>query len=241
MAVILGGGTNIQLASAYSAPVSPIVTSGLVFHVDAANPTSYPGTGTTWFDLTSNANNLVMSTTPPVYNAGNGGYFTFNGSTNEFIDGNNSSLWLTTGITIEAFVYGNSFTAQGNILDKNGNSGYRFRVNNSNRVEFIAQVAAKNYSTNATINTNQWYHLVVTHGTTGAIYINGVAQTISGSGNTSPLFITLANSNPLKVGRSAFTNEAFNGRIGLTRLYNRALTAAEVLQNFNADRARFGI
>jgi hypothetical protein len=241
MAIVLGGGTKIYLSSGYSAPVAPIVEGGLVFHVDAANPASYPGTGTTWFDLTSNANNLVMSATPPVYNAGNGGYFTFNGSTNEFIDGNNSSLWLITGITIEAFIYGSSFTAQGNILDKNGNSGYRFRVNNSNRVEFIAQAATKSYSTNATINTNQWYHVVVTHGATGAIYINGVAQTISGSGNTSPLFITLANSGSLKVGRSLFTSEAFNGRIGLTRLYNRALTAAEVLQNFNATRNRYGV
>ena len=78
----------------------PVITTDLVFYVDAGNTSSYPGTGTTWSDLSGNARNFTL-TNGPIYNSGNGGYFAFDG-VNDFAQG--PSLNVGTGFTIECWV-----------------------------------------------------------------------------------------------------------------------------------------
>ena len=79
-----------------------IITDGLVLALDAASPRSYPGTGTTWYDLSGNGNNGTNSNI--TYSSTNGGIFYFNNSSSVSLISNSPSLNPTTGLTIESWV-----------------------------------------------------------------------------------------------------------------------------------------
>jgi len=226
--------------------VGSIVTDGLVLHLDAANYKSYPGSGTTWTDLTIN-NNSGSLINGPTFSFPNGGSIVFNG-TNNYVDcGNNSSLQITKG-TISAWIKttspGSSYRS---IIAKQNN--YSLFVNDSILVTYdwgnnltrttgvnIADGNWKNVSMTFTESTG-------TPSNNAIIYLNGspiLTTTIKYVNDTIEVQLSGGGtSNALPGGSRPI--QTLSGSIALAQIYNRALSATEVLQNYNAVKRRFGI
>jgi len=242
-----------------------IVKDGLVFDIDAAKRDSYPGTGTAWNDISGFQNNGVL-TNGPTFNNSNGGSIVFDGA-DDYVDsiGTTSTFdyfcsigtfsigfWLNpNAINVRAFFIGNILTNTEKgwfIAVEYGAAGY-----GNNCIRFQAAGNATNTrliagSTNDSTVTTGWKHYfyTVTNGDyIGQWYINGVSSTTTtmvGTGNavqgayySGPLARTL------NIGRANYTSTVLPlaGRISNTLVYNRQLSAAEVLQNYNATKGRY--
>lgn len=220
-----------------------VVLDGLVMYLDAANPRSYPGNGTNWYDLSSSKMTGVL-TGSPTYNSN--GYFTFNGAGAYVECGTNTitgssaftlSSWFNTATVSKysgAITIGTSGT---------GTSAYIGTVN-ATQVGTSQSIGGGFYSNNwgtgvTTLNT--WLQIVFTYagGASGlsTFYVNGIVklnQNYSGTPNIASTYT--------RIGRIGIdTLYDVNGSIGIAQIYNRALTAAEVSQNFQALRGRYGI
>lgn len=215
-----------------------IVTNGLVLCVDAGNPRSYSGSGTQWNDATSSGFNFTL-TNGPVYSSSNLGSFTFDG-VNDFASASDNTALNTQTPTVEVWVRTNATTQNGFWFEKGTvNSQYslfqegdqiRWRMN-------IGGITQLSTTTASFMNTSNWFQVVGTY-TSGSriLYINGVqvssdTQTGTISTNASGMYIGSYNSG----------GYYYNGALSICRVYNRVLSAAEVLQNFNAVRGRYGI
>ena len=215
-----------------------IVTSGLVLCLDAANPKSYPGSGTVLNDISGNGNGALA--TSVTYNSANLGFFQFNG-TDRFWAGNLTSPAVGSSITIEA-VINLSDVAGTKAIFSHGRSGTSFAcgmIINGTSMRFRNSTNDYALSSPTTLTTGQWYHLVLSTtslGTTG--YCNGTSQ------GTTAQTITTNSITDYHIGRrsSNVASEFMNGNIAYVRVYhNKALSEAEVQQNFNAIRGRYGI
>jgi Tfp pilus assembly protein PilV len=228
---------------------SPIVTNGLVLNLDAANSASYPGTGTTWFDLSGNGNNGTLMNSP-VYSATNGGYLSFDGIDDYVNSGNNSSLMPTTAVTFAAWIKPSASSNYRTILSKGYDTtdgGYALRMTrDSEPIKLFSQVYNSSNSIASSglynnIAINNWYYVVGTYdGTNVRLFINGVQSEVTGSltGNIK------TNTLPVKIGMissASSTSEYYTGLISSVSIYNRALSASEITQNFNALRGRYGL
>ncbi len=214
-----------------------IVTSGLVLCLDAANKNSYKGSGTSWLDLSGNNNTGTLTNTPTFSNT-NGGNFTFNGTT-QYVDcGSSATLQINVG-TISAWIKTTTNDANYRaIICLQGN--YGLFVKSSVLITYdwgnnIDRATATN------VIDGNWKNVVMTFSNNvgtpsnnAILYVNGVSVL-----TTTTKF--LSNSSNLLFGYGNSVNQYFNGSISNGLIYNRVLTAAEVLQNFNAVRRRFGI
>jgi hypothetical protein len=212
-----------------------IVTDGLVLHLDAGNSTSYPGSGTTWTDLSGNGNNGTL-TNGPTYSSADGGSIVFDGSndyapigTSQFPFGASPgtlSSWVRTN-TISASYrwivsYGQASGSQSRFLGFNGTTYYFGGYGND--------------ITASGVPLNTWFNMVgVYDGTNASMYINGALV----SGPTAKSWNTVANN--AQIGRQTNASEYWSGNISQVQIYNRALTATEITQNFNALRGRYGL
>jgi len=222
---------------------SRIVTENLVLCLDAANSKSYPGSGTTWTDLSGNNNHGTL-TNGVSYTDNNRGALSFDGVDDGVNIPHNSNIDIRNQITIECLFYLNSFTAGGPYTDRSTlitkAYSYYMTIGPSGKIDVYFYGTGGYFSSNSSVNLNQWTHVVVTfNGSTINWYINSIIdKSLSQSGTITP-----ARDGDLGIGRELFENygRGMNGRIANTQIYNRALTAAEVSQNFNALRGRFGI
>jgi len=229
-----------------------IVTSGLVLCLDAADKKSYSGSGTAWNDLSGNNRNGTL-TNGPTFSSANGGSVAFNG-TNAYVAMPSGSLRSYTGTRSSASVWFktaiSSSTRQVIFGDWDSTGSLE-----TARLELTAYGSpssgkvggAINYKagdsqvpvdSTTTISTNVWYNVVLQYnGTSTELYLNGILE---GSKNTSE---TGGNSTgQFAIARAGNFHALFlNGSIANVIIYNRALSATEVLQNFNATRGRFGI
>ena len=242
---------SIQITNGYTlsrnvAAVPSIVTSGLMVNLDAGNASSYPGSGTTWTDLSGNGNNVTLYNSP-TYNSGNSGYLTFNGS-NQYGAGTDLDLDY---ITIDAWVMSTSGGNNGYIVNKNYNGStvpYSISLGNTqfgatNGIGFYGPGGSgqgwfvTNVGTNI-MNTSIWYNVVGTFdGSILKYYLNNsLNASYSPSVNILP-----KNNNVFDVGRYLNDNSYFGGRIAIVRIYNRALSTIEIEQNYNANKTRFGL
>jgi len=212
-------------------PVPSIVTSGLVMHLDAGDAASYPGSGTAWTDLSGNGNNGTL-TNGPTYSAADGGSIVFDGSNDSVICGNAASLQIST-YTLEIWFKATS-----------ANSGYRgLLVKELAYGLYLLNNILGAYDTPTTVflstginaGDGVWRQAVVTMTAGGSrtIYVNA-ASIISGTGSVG------SQSNSVTVG-SAAAKQYSQSNIAISRIYNRALSAAEIQQNFDAQKARFGL
>ena len=220
-----------------------MVTDGLVLSLDAANTKSYPKSGTTWTDLSGNSNTGTL-TNGPTFSAGNMGSIVFDG-VDDYISGtNNSSLQLLNDLTIGAWVkLGSGGNASQGIFEKMINinySGYGI-TRQDDYFKFWTGGGGTFAYTNSNItysSGNNWYYVVGRRmAGNNRLFINSILQTDS----QSP---PLSDSGEVYViGRyySNIANYYFVGNIAQTSLYNRALTDAEILQNYNATKSRFGL
>lgn len=221
-----------------------LVLSGLTLCLDAGNPKSYPGSGTTWTDLSgiNSSGELVNS---PTYNSSNLGYFQF--VTDDYARIPNNTALDTQTPTVEVWVKTNATTQSGFWFEKGDvNTQYSLFQEGSViqwRQYFSSGQGLTNLSTvTATyMNTSSWYQVVGTY-TSGArrLYINGVlvnSDSQSGTINT--------NASGMSIGVFGGYNGArgyyYNGNLSICKIYNRALSADEISQNFNALRGRYGI
>lgn len=244
MSSVFDTGGYIGTSVTYPTVVPNIVSSGLVLHLDAGNTTSYPGTGTTWFDLSGNALNGTLTNT--TFSSLNGGSFAFNGTSSVVAIPNSTSL-DNQSFTIEVWVKTNNTSQNGFWFEKGTvNTQYSFFQESSNgriycRVYTTGVVDTITAVTASFMNTSTWYQCVFTF-TSGAqkLYIN---KTDAGTGTTSGTIAT--NNGGMSIGAYGGFNGArgyyFNGNIAIERIYNRALTLAEITQNYNVHKTRFGL
>ena len=185
----------------------------------------------------SGRGNFGTTVNSPTYSSANGGYIYFDG-TDEYATVPPNSGWaFGENGTVEQWVY-----VAGN---NGGNDRFWCVNNNSSGLDAYLNGASYNIGfhggvvlTTTTISQNTWVHFVVTY-TSGTIkvYFNTVEQGLSGT--TTGYNIT--NNGTLYIGRYIVAPYELNGRISSMKIYNRALTAAEITQNFNALRSRFSI
>ena len=220
---------------------SSIVTNGLVLCLDAGNPRSYPGTGSTWYDVSGNKtpSSLLNS---PAYTATGGGYFTFDGiddygTVENTTLGNGNiawtcSAWVKTTTTVNDLGHGSvlSNTSGGPVYSMMG-------VNAGKIVYWTYQNSAWAQKLGvATVNNNVWHMLTWVNYTnyTMDMYVDGVID--SNVANS-----TSGNNNPINMLGGSWAAR-FSGLISqITMYYNVALTASQVAQNFNVTRGRYGV
>ena len=216
-----------------------IVTSGLVLCLDAADKNSYPGSGTGWYNLSGTINTGTL-TNGPTFNGGNGGSIVFDG-VDDHVTGIGSSIvpTSTAPYTVSVWCYRNSNNSSyREMLAQwtNANSGNSFFFGFANSdVRFT-----DNWNTITVAgagNINVWMNLVGVYTVSNAyIYLNGVLAATKGSG------FTYTGTGPFIIGKQGeLSAEYFDGRISNVLVYNRALSATEVLQNYNATKTRFGL
>lgn len=226
-----------------------IITNGLILNLDAANRKSYPTTGASWTDLTTNKINCTLYNSP-TFSSSNVGYLTFNG-TNQYAQiPVNSSYSFSTSFTLGCWFYANSngIDSTLEIFHKRNNAptyvsygiSWRLPTGSSNnnlfsRVGFTDGTVSDLNS--STLSVSGWYYGVQTYnGSSHILYINGlpnVSGSVSKTIKDDGIAPTIASFNG--------SSEFFSGRVSICQLYNRALTAFEILQNYNATKGRFGL
>jgi hypothetical protein len=219
---------------------SSIVTSGLGMCLDAGNPRSYPGSGTNWYDVSGNlnTNSLING---PTYNSSNGGTLIFDG-VNDYSSGTNTSSLYTGDMTAEAWIKVNASSLDWvRIVGTGGNSGNRtfgLWYATDRRILWQRYGAGDPsiYPTTPVLDIGSWYHVVATTtGSSHVLYLNGVSIGTGTGAGPWP-----ASGEAITVGFAGFHTYT-NSNIGIVRLYTVGLTATQVLQNFNANRGRYGI
>ena len=218
------------------------VSSGLVLYLDAANARSYPRTGPTWFDRSGNGNNGTLEGGVG-YSGSNFGTLTFDG-TDDYIGAGNLGSFYSQG-TISYWMnssavenYRNPFSTHFYL-----NSGIRFEQDSSGSFYIVIGNDSDsynifNYVSGSSLMQNVWYNVVIvwntsTNNATG--YLNNVQKF-----NSSHTFwATTLPSITIGVGYGG--GRYFKGNISKVSVYNRALTAAEIAQNYNALKGRYGL
>jgi hypothetical protein len=216
------------------------VTDGLVLALDAANPKSYSGSGaTTWRDLSGNSNTGTLVNSP-TYNAANGGYLSFNGSNQYSTVSNNItsgtgdfavSIWVyKTEIVANRYLW--DFGSNGGTLSSGTGDGPGFRYYNP-----TIGIGSPLYTSGPIHNINTWYNIVISRisGTT-YFYSNGsLIVSAADSGNIGSW------GTALRIGGYGGGGGYYHqGNISNLLVYkNKGLTAAEVLQNYNALKSRY--
>ena len=231
-----------------------IVTNGLVLSLDAADQNSYVSGSATWNDLSGNNNtgSFLVTGSNAVsasYNSSNNGNIVFN--TGSYVDcGNPTTLTSVNNVSVNVWfkiAIAPTATFQGIIAKRNGSAGvttnYGINFNNSIFQSYYSvttfRTCAVGFSTYFTAGT--WYNVCATFAANGAntdavLYRNGVAIATSGSlvGNVTS---SIAN---LTIGNDS-ANEPFSGSVANVQIYNRTLSATEILQNYNALKSRFNL
>jgi hypothetical protein len=223
-----------------------IVTQGLVLDLDAGKRDSYVGTGTAWNDISGNRNNgtLVNGIT---FDTENDGSIVFDG-TNDYVNlGTSNALKFTRNFTLSLWLKFNSTNNGQTIISNNEAGGYGiiYKFGSSTKIETWYYINgsyrfAGDEASNYTLGS--WYYITSTFdGVNINFYRNGnLIQTLNAPGNvtTTNEPLTLA-ANP-NTGGTAF-QDFFNGNISIVHIYNKSLSASEVLQNYNATKGRFGL
>lgn len=222
------------------------VTDGLVLYYDPSNSSSYSGSGTTINDLSGNGLNGTMSditfTSP---------YFSYNGSSSQISVPDNALLEPGSGDwSIEFWVNHSVISGSSRILIAKTDGGlasewgYGLRTGgNGNTFMEIGNGTSSLQSSISVLTTNIWYQVV---GVWTNVASNSLALYINGNliGSISHSYASIKNTtSPLYIG--SFNGGQFpqwlNGRMGVVRMYNKALSGSEVTQNFNADKSKYGI
>jgi hypothetical protein len=222
-----------------------IVTDGLVLALDAGNTKSYVSGSTTWFDKSGYGYNGTL-TNGPTFNSANGGSIVFDG-TNDYANLGNILNLGYSGATLSAWIKTTANQEYATIVGKayygsiDGRYSLHARSNGALGIMTQAGGNIEAVSTTGLINTGNWVFVVgvIDRISGNTLYVNGV-QVGAVSGNSSAsnwstsdnFTVGFYNNNP-----SGF----FNGNISQVAMHNRALTQAEITQNFNALRGRFGI
>lgn len=222
-----------------------IVKDGLVLDLDAAKKDSYPGSGTTWSDISGNQNNGTL-TNGPTFNSDNGGSIVFDG-TNDYVNCGNILNYTSQNFTFSCWVFINSLLTnaggQGPSLFYKGsyrNNGYYNQIGQDGSINFITNTNPEvNTATlPGTIVAGNTYNITFTrNGASVRIYVNGIDLTSTiGVHTTIPSSTSNFNIASYNQGQIVANIRMYN-----FLNYNKALTAQEILQNYNALKGRYGL
>jgi len=217
--------------------VKNIITDNLLVHLDAQNKNSYGGSGTTWTDLIGNYNATMYNS--PTYNTDTPTNLQLNGS-NQYIE--LGSFFTYNYFTISIWVNaGGSQTTYADIFDNN-HTGTRNLVCQQNADSLnqygFTVIGASNYSDVGffSLSTNTWTLLTFTFdGSIARGYKNG--SLFGTGGSCTPNW----SSQYFRLGQWGGGGRNWNGKYGNFMIYTRALSASEVLQNYNVQKGRFGL
>jgi len=214
----------------------------LVLALDAAERLSYPRTGTTWRDLSGNSNNGTL-TNGPTFSAGNQGSIVFDG-TNDYVGSFPTQISGVGSKTICAFIYPTTTSRAGICGTRSVNGdGWVFTINRttSGNLSYFHTGTATEIQVAAGIVTNTWTQVCVTYSTTSTtiiLYKNGYQVGTSFTTAVPPVSSAFNG----VIGDEEYTfSVPFKGNMSSVQIYNRALTAVEILQNYNATKSRFGL
>ena len=238
---IFVGGTGYGNAFLFKDNCTLQVSSNLIRSYDINNRFSYNGTGTTLGDVSGNGidGTLVNGVG---YNNSNGGSIVFDGS-NDYVSFS-SGLPSTDDLTYEAWVNPSSFSGFNVILNHdNWSTGYVHFQFDQGALHFdlhCCQVGGQAISSTYNFTTNTWYQVAAVYSKSlgqVSFYVNG---TLTNTVNLTGSIPTITNSS-LKLGSWNGNDRFFNGKIGLVRIYNSALSASDIQTNFNGSKTRFGL
>ena len=217
-----------------------IVRDGLVLHLDAANVKSYPGSGSTWKDLSGQGNDGTLYGSPS-FNSYNNGSFNFDES-NDYVNCGLNGVFNKNSYTKIAWFRPESTTY--NLISGGNDAGagdygeHAFWLNGTSTT--VTAGHNNNWTTvsyNAGDMLNQWWCAAVTFNSSSGwvLYLNGEivdtdASTTVHTGNTGIL-----------IGAYTPASNLFDGDIAIAQVYSKTLSASEIQQNFNATRDRYGI
>lgn len=205
-------------------------TEGLVIHLDASDRTSYQSSGATWLDISGNRNNATLQN-GPTYDVTFGGSIAFDGTNdNAYIN-----YALLSTFTIEVWVKWNSGpTVYSRIISNSPSDNFEVGVDSSRRISYYPNGSGAWQEVITTLTTG-WNLLTITKtGTSIIFYLNG-SSAYSGS------ITNIASPTGIYLAKRYTGGEPSGINIPIFRKYNRVLTAEEVLQNYNAEKARFGL
>jgi len=217
--------------------VPSIVTDGLVLHLDAGDSASYPGSGTTWTDLSGNGNNGTIS--GATYSSNESGYLDFDGS-NDYV--NLGSFFTFSNFTISLWVYpGSTQTTYADIFDNNhtGTQNFVCQQNYNNVNQYSFGVSGSSGTSLFTLSANVWQYLTFTYNNSVAsAYINGAFHSSGAPGGPANYVNPILN---IARWSSQYGGRHWNGRVSYFTAYNKVLTASEITQNYNALKGRYGL
>ncbi len=231
----------------YSGP--PSAADGLVLYLDAANSASYSGTGNTWYDLSGNSNKATFVDSPSFQSAPQS-FFNFDGSNDYMTIVRSSSMSPTSGLTQEVWfnfsTIPNAAIFIGLQYGSSTNNTYALWMESSTiygGVNTSGSFAAIGIGI-SNISGNKWHNLVHTYdGLAQRLYLDGV---LLNSSNITGSIQYDANNTRVLIGAddngSGYNNGAgyfHSGKINQIKIYNRALSASEIFQNYNASKKRY--
>ena len=247
----LFGGNNNYVAPAAAVFQGPaIVTTDLLLNLDAENPASYPGNGNIWYDLSTNSNNGTIGTNTIANTSTSPKKFTFDGTSSNvsFVSSKfntpftgktvmvAATMDASFGTNLYRLLFGNEFNSgvsrNFNFYIRQNGSGYQLHFSTADQwwLSDVVQLV-----------TNQWYIFSFTQNANTVIfYVNGVSVgTFTGPSAGAGI--------PSVVQYKSVTNEFLGGNgswfgdINTALVYKRGLSNAEILQNYNALKSRFGL
>ena len=222
-----------------------IVTNGLVLALNAADKNSYPGSGTTWTDMSGNGNNGTL-TNSPTFSSANGGSIVFDGVDDYVSIPNtvsirppNTSSWnfwvYPTSLSGYRCIFGNFGTTQAYIAFHLSISTINLRIEAADNNGYPGTGGWVDSTTNITVPLNTYTNVSITYnGSNFSCYKNG-------SFSDSVAYIGGLGTNTQAFNIGAFWAGSWNGNIASAQIYNKVLSASEIAQNYNAQKSRFGL
>jgi hypothetical protein len=207
--------------------------------LDAGNASSYPGSGTAWTDLSGNSRNGTL-TNGPTYTSADGGSIVFDG-TNDFVQCSGSIT--ATAATFVTWIRRNGTQSDydGIIYSRGATAtGIQF-FGTTNRIAYTWNNAVNTYTWNSglTLPDLTWCMIAVSVTSSSATAYLCQSSGITSATNT--VSHTSTTLNDIKIGQDDLGGRFFTGNIATAMIYDRALSAAEITQNFNALRGRYGL
>ena len=234
------GAQNNYVAPGITNPRSGISTTDLLLYLDADNPNSYSGTGNIWYDLSSNLNHGTLASTSMASISSTPKKFTFNGTSGNnvsFVSSKFNVPYTGKTVIVAAKMYANFGTSLFRALfGNNGNRNFNFYIyQNGSGYQLHFSAGSWGLSDVLPLATGQWYIFAASQdANTIRYYVNGVLVGTT-TGTSVQQFQSSTNE---------FLGNADNywlGEINTALIYKRGLSTAEILQNFNELKSRFGL
>jgi hypothetical protein len=244
--------------SVFSGPRIINPSSGLLLELDAANIKSYSGSGSAWNDLSGNGNNSTLKNTVFFSNTSSG-YLTFNG-TDSYAQVSTNVADNLAAMTVAAWIRCNLvIPTDGTIVAKAPSLGlgwgfYLANINSTvsgERISFLSvdslgAIIQRNATSTVTAD-NKWHYVVASctslKGSSSSVinlYQDGVLLPSADNGSSGNV-VNISNAGTVTIGSDYDNVYPLPVSVALVQIYNRALSTDEILQNFNAQRGRFGI